>query len=308
MKKIIPAIAILISVCFLVLTYANKPFNNSNIQILSHNNNYAEDYANKNSFTYKNISDSELTNLENNSTSDFNYNTDNENIEITNYNGTDENIIIPEEINGYPVTTISMNLTKIPKTIYLPATVTKINSIIDNNLNNNFYLTIIIEIVALIITLISILIINKKSNKEKTIYITFLYILSIIYLLGISTLSYINFDNLLLISIIITIIYLIIFIPLYYAKNKLYKYDKNINNIDTFIKKALNIANKINNQDLIETIKYSDPISNNYTSKIEQEILDKLSKTLNSNSKENIEEIISLIKERNDICKKTKGK
>ena len=307
MKKIIPAIAILISVCFLILTYANKPFNNSNIQILSHNNNYAEDYANKNSFTYKNISDSELTNLENNSTNDFNYNTDNENIEITNYNGTDENIIIPEEINGYPVTTISMTLTKIPKTIYLPATVTKINSIIDNNLNNNFYLTIIIEIVALTITLISILILNKKSNKDKTIYITFLYILSIIYLLGINTLSYINIDNLLLISIIITIIYLIIFIPLYYVKNKLHEYDKNINNIDTFIKKALNIANKINDQDLIETIKYLDPISNNYTSKIEQEILDKLSKTANNNSKENIEEIIKLIKERNDICKKTKG-
>ena len=57
-----------------------------------------------------------------------------------------------------------MNLDKMPSEIYIPSSVITINQIIDENINNNFYLAIIIELVALIITLLIILILNKEER------------------------------------------------------------------------------------------------------------------------------------------------
>ena len=306
MKKIIPVIIILISAIFLTLTYLNKPFNNNSIKLTSHNNQNAQNYAEKNNFNYQNISDSELNELKSND--NFTYNIKNNQIEVTGYKGSENQIIIPETIENLPVTIISMNLDKMPSEIYIPSSVITINQIIDENINNNFYLTIIIELIALIITLLVILILNKKKNQDKTVYITFLYILSIIYLLAINMYAYLNINNLLTITIVTTIIYFILFLPLYFVKNRLKEYDKKVNNIQTFTEEALNIAKKINNQDLIESLKFSDPISSEFTKEIENTILEKLNKTVKTKDDENINEIINLIIERNNICKKTKGK
>ena len=306
MKKIIPVIIILISAIFLTLTYLNKPFNNSSIRLTSHNNQNAQNYAEKNNFNYQNISDSELNELKSND--NFTYNIKNNQIEVTGYKGSENQIIIPETIENLPVTIISMNLDKIPSEIYIPSSVITINQIIDENINNNFYLTIIIELIALIITLLVILILNKKKNQDKTVYITFLYILSIIYLLAINISAYLNINNLLTITIVTTIIYFILFLPLYFVKNRLKEYDKKVNNIQTFTEEALNIAKKINNQDLIEALQFSDPVSSEFTEEIENTILEKLNETTKTRTDENINEIINLIIERNNICKKTKGK
>ena len=306
MKKIIPVIIILISAIFLTLTYLNKPFNNSSIKLTSHNNQNAQNYAEKNNFNYQNISDSELNELKSND--NFTYNIKNNQIEVTGYKGSENQIIIPETIENLPVTIISMNLDKIPSEIYIPSSVITINQIIDENINNNFYLTIIIELIALIITLLVILILNKKKNQDKTVYITFLYILSIIYLLTVNMYAYLNINNLLTITIVTTIIYFILFLPLYFVKNRLKEYDKKVNNIQTFTEEALNIAKKINNQDLIEALQFSDPVSSEFTEEIENTILEKLNETTKTRTDENINEIINLIIERNNICKKTKGK
>ncbi len=306
MKKIIPVIIILISAIFLTLTYLNKPFNNNSIKLTSHNNQNVQNYAEKNNFNYQNISDSELNELKNND--NFTYNIKNNQIEVTGYKGSENQIIIPETIENLPVTIISMNLDKMPSEIYIPSSVITINQIIDENINNNFYLTIIIELIALIITLLVILILNKKKNQDKTVYITFLYILSIIYLFAINMYAYLNINNLLTITIVTTIIYFILFLPLYFVKNRLKEYDKKVNNIQTFTEEALNIAKKINNQDLIESLKFSDPVSSEFTKEIENTILEKLNKTVKTKDDENINEIINLIIERNNICKKTKGK
>ena len=306
MKKIIPVIIILISAIFLTLTYLNKPFNNNSIKLTSHNNQNAQNYAEKNNFNYQNISDSELNELKSND--NFTYNIKNNQIEVTGYKGSENQIIIPETIENLPVTIISMNLDKMPSEIYIPSSVITINQIIDENINNNFYLTIIIELIALIITLLVILILNKKKNQDKTVYITFLYILSIIYLFAINMYAYLNINNLLTITIVTTIIYFILFLPLYFVKNRLKEYDKKVNNIQTFTEEALNIAKKINNQDLIESLKFSDPVSSEFTKEIENTILEKLNKTVKTKDDENINEIINLIIERNNICKKTKGK
>ena len=306
MKKIIPVIIILISAIFLTITYLNKPFNNNSIKLTSHNNQNAQNYAEKNNFNYQNISDSELNELKSNN--NFTYNIKNNQIEVTGYKGNEKQIIIPETIENLPVTIISMNLDKMPSEIYIPSSVITINQIIDENINNNFYLTIIIELIALIITLLIILILNKKKNQDKTVYITFLYILSIIYLFAINMYAYLNINNLLTITIVTTIIYFILFLPLYFVKNRLKEYDKKVNNIQTFTEEALNIAKKINNQDLIESLKFSDPVSSEFTKEIENTILEKLNKTVKTKDDENINEIINLIIERNNICKKTKGK
>ena len=306
MKKIIPVIIILISAIFLTLTYLNKPFNNNSIKLTSHNNQNAQNYAEKNDFNYQNISDSELNELKSND--NFTYNIKNNQIEVTGYKGSEKQIIIPETIENLPVTTISMNLDKMPSEIYIPSSVITINQIIDENINNNFYLAIIIELVALIITLLIILILNKKKNQDKTVYITFLYILSIIYLLTVNMYAYLNINNLLTITIVTTIIYFILFLPLYFVKNRLKEYDKKVNNIQNFIEEALNIAKKINNQDLIEALKFSDPVSSEFTKESEKIILEKLNETVKTKDDESINEIINLIIERNNICKKTKGK
>ena len=306
MKKIIPVIIILISAIFLTLTYLNKPFNNNSIKLTSHNNQNAQNYAKKNDFNYQNISDSELNELKSND--NFTYNIKNNQIEVTGYKGSEKQIIIPETIENLPVTTISMSLDKMPSEIYIPSSVITINQIIDENINNNFYLAIIIELVALIITLLIILILNKKKNQDKTVYITFLYILSIIYLLTVNMYAYLNINNLLTITIVTTIIYFILFLPLYFVKNRLKEYDKKVNNIQNFIEEALNIAKKINNQDLIEALKFSDPVSSEFTKESEKIILEKLNETVKTKDDESINKIINLIIERNNICKKTKGK
>ena len=283
-----------------------KSINNSSIKLTSHNNQNVQNYAEKNNFNYQNISDSELNELKSND--NFTYNIKNNQIEITGYKGSEKQIIIPETIENLPVTTISMSLDKAPSEIYIPSSVITINQIIDENINNNFYLAIIIELVALIITLLIILILNKKKNQDKTVYITFLYILSIIYLFAINIYAYLNINNLLIITIVTTIIYFIIFLPLYFVKNRLKEYDKKINNIQDFIEEALNIAKKINNQDLVEALKFSDPISSEFTKESEEAILEKLNKTADNPTEEKINEILNLIIERNNICKKTKGK
>ena len=279
--------------------------NNSSIKLTSHNNQNVQNYAEKNNFNYQNISDSELNELKSND--NFTYNIKNNQIEVTGYKGSEKQIIIPETIENLPVTTISMSLDKAPSEIYIPSSVITINQIIDENINNNFYLTIIIELIALIITLLVISILNKKKNQDKTVYITFLYILSIIYLFAINIYAYLNINNLLTITIITTIIYFILFLPLYLVKNRLKEYDKKVNNTQIFIEEALNIAKKINNQDLIETLKFSDPVSSEFTKESEKTILEKLNETAKTKDDENINEIINLIIERNNICKKTKG-
>lgn len=305
MKKIIPAIIILISAIFLTITYLNKPLNNSSIKLISHNNQNVQNYAEKNNFNYENISDSELNELKSND--NFTYNIKNSQIEITGYKGHEKQIIIPEIIENLPVTTISMNLNNTPNEIYIPSTVITINQIVDENINNNFYLAIVIELLALILTLLITLILNKKKNQDKTVYIAFLYILSIIYLFTINIYAYLNMHNLLAITIITTIIYFILFLPLYFIKNRLKEYDENIQKPNQYLDKALKLAQKIDNQDLIEAIKFQDPVSSDYTKEIEQKILDKLNKVTESKNEESINEILNLIIERNTICKKSKG-
>ena len=118
-----------------------------------------------------NISDSEYNNIQKENEEDFTYNITNNQIEITGYKNIQSKIIIPENIENHPVTTISMNLNYTPKEIYLPSGVTLINTLINENINNNFYFTLIIEVFATILILIITFILNNQNNHVELVYI-----------------------------------------------------------------------------------------------------------------------------------------
>lgn len=127
--------------------------------------------------------------------------------------------------------------------------------------------------------------------------------LNIIYLLVMNFIAYNKPLNLISLSIIITLIYLIITISVLKVQKRISKYDEKIKNINDFKNEALKLALKTNNNELIETIKYMDPVSNDKTKNIEEEILNDLK---NINDENQYSKIVSKIKERNEICKNTK--
>ena len=307
MKKLLSLIMTLISICFITLTVFNKPVENNSIMLNSYNNEYVENYAKDNNYNYIELSDSEYNNLMR-QTSNFEYNVVANGIEITEYKGIEKDIIIPETIDNKEVTTISLKLKEIPKSIYIPSTVNKINSVMDSNLHNNYYKTIILEVIVLIISLVSVLLLNRKKNQSKQIYLISLYFLSFIYLILMSLLVYFELKNIEILFIIITIIYLIIFISIYSVSTRLKTYDQEVDNIKSFIDEALTYAKKINNYELNEKIKYSDSVSNERTKELELEILKKIKNISTENNKNNISDIIDLIDKRNELCKKTKNK
>ena len=107
MKKIIYIIVVLISLCFITQTYLdnNKSYD---LKLESYNNHYIEDFAKKNKYNYKTLSDSEFFKLNQEYSlyiETFDYNNIST-LEILGYNGKDKNIIIPKEINGKKVTSI----------------------------------------------------------------------------------------------------------------------------------------------------------------------------------------------------------
>ena len=113
-------------------------------------------------------------------------------------------------------------------------------------------------------------------------------------------------NNLISLSIIITIVYVIIVISVLSIKNRLCNYDRYVKNIDEFKNQALILAKKTENNEIIELIKYMDPISNDKTIDIEKEILEEL-KRINCETSENeCKKLIEKIKDRNEICKNSK--
>ena len=117
----------------------------------------------------------------------------------------------------------------------------------------------------------------------------------------INFLAYFAPTNLLLYSILVTIIYIVLFLFIYSFQKRLNTYDKQIKDSKTFINEALSLAKKTEDQELIDLILYSDAISTDKTVELEEKIIEKL-----KSEEKNLNEIKELMEERNDICKKTK--
>lgn len=271
--------------------------NIKNIEIKCYQNDYCNSLLENKELKVEQLNDSTQTNFKNTNI-DFEYNIKNNEIEVTSLNG--EYLIIPETINGMKITTISLNIPNMPTSIYLPSNIEKINGI-SSNINNELYTSLTVQIITLLVALIILFVLNNKKNQ--TIYITSIYMLNIIYLLVMNFIAYNKPLNLISLSIIITLIYLIITISVLKVQKRISKYDEKIKDINDFKNEALKLALKTNNNELIETIKYMDPVSNDKTKNIEEEILNDLK---NINDENQYSKIVSKIKERNEICKNTK--
>lgn len=282
-----------------------------NVKIKCYNNNFCNELKKNNELDVEILSDSDYTDFNNNDLQ-FEYNIDNS-IELTKYISSNKDIVIPETINGYEVTKISLDVKELDvNSIYIPNTVEKIDIKIDNQNETNIILSIIINLLTLIIFSI-IIFINNSKNKEESFINMSVYVLSMIYLL-IQYICMLNATtNIISSSVIRLVVYLIIVLPLILIRKRIKNYDNKVKESGSFIRESMSIIDDLDiieysaeEKELLNRIKedlrFSDPVSSGATEVIENEIKSLLLK----DEKNNLAEIERLIKKRNKICKETK--
>ena len=277
------------------------------ITLYSTNNSVVKEYADKNQWKYEKITSEEFEQVEEMESSykdNFSYRINQDEVEITDYKGDSKEVIIPKTIEGKKVAIISLKLEDNVEEVYFPSSVQKVNSITKNDYN--ILLSLAIEFIGLFIILIVLKILELNNKQGKFIYISSLYIVTFLYFIGINGISYFRVENLGLFSVILTIVYIILIILVLSFKDRLYQYDQKTMESNQFIDCIVEKANKINSKELLEVIKYSDPVSTLQSKKLEIEIMKKVENISTKNNLQEINEIIQLIKERNEICKKTK--
>lgn len=164
----------------------------------------------------------------------FEYNIDNDKIEIIKYNGLSNNIIIPIAIDGYEVTKVNISsFNSNIKSIFIPNVVKEIDGEIKYNDNNktNFIIANIAVLITAFVFCISILTLSSK-NLEENFYNSTSYIFSYLYLIISLIFCYkyrmLGFlSNIFYVKMGITLlIYILLMISLRFYKNKLMNKEK----------------------------------------------------------------------------------
>lgn len=142
-KKFIIPIILIISIGFMIFTYFRFPFQDNEINIYSYGNNYVEEYAKENHYSYQTLSLSEYNQLKTSKSlmlESFSYNEVSGGIEITGYEGASENLIIPEYINNIRVVSVHFNkLDSHVKKITIPKTVREMSQDLIENIQIECY-------------------------------------------------------------------------------------------------------------------------------------------------------------------------
>lgn len=252
------------------------------------------------------LDDSVYTNFYNQNTV-FDYEEENGEIELIRYTGSQDKIIIPEQINGYPVTTISFQVDD-NASIYIPNTISKISS---NFLSMNIHKVHISVMIVILISLLLVILCNIKNDNqtlEKTTRYVIINIISIVYLciMGIFSLLITDYEkgiNLLFIELLISsMIYVFIIMLLKISNKKIEKLEEKNKEVTTFIKQAKLLVLEIEDKDVKDAISFMDPVSSLKSKEIEDKIIDML-KNYNVSDKD---ELLLLIKKRNNIIKISK--
>ena len=243
---------------------------------------------------------------------EFTYNIINDTeVEITNYLGNDENVIIPESINGYKVTAINFDGEGITS-MFIPKTVNSISGNITSKLLNKCFITSVLIILSAFIINIIVLLKSKFNEFLDIVYIGSLsgiyWVVSCIFLFNIRNNPFSNFKYLIW-FIIVSVIYLItsFILGLIIKNNKCF--DETIKHKNDFIKTVISLLKQYNYEELdeiIEMIKYSDPVSTSDVVQIENNIIDIIKLLNDSNLKKEKLRIKQLIEKRNDILKNNK--
>ena len=142
-KRFIIPIILIISIGFMIFTYFRFPFQDNEINIYSYGNNYVEEYAKENHYSYQTLSLSEYNQLKTSKSlmlESFSYNEVSGGIEITGYEGASENLIIPEYINNIRVVSVHFNKRDSHvKKITIPKTVREMSQDLIENIQIECY-------------------------------------------------------------------------------------------------------------------------------------------------------------------------
>ncbi len=242
---------------------------------------------------------------------EFTYNIKENEVELTNYFGKEEIVVIPKTINGYKVTSIKFDGAGI-SSIFIPDTVTSISGNITSKLLNKcFILSSIIIVVSFIIYVVSILItkVYERVDKVYVYFVSLAYLAVITYI--VYTMRYNPFEDTkyMIYCGIVSVIYLIINFVLDKIIKNNKKFDEDIKHKNDFIKEAKMLLMDKEYKELdeiVEMIKYSDPVSINEVKNIEADIKETIKSINEDNVKESVKELKTLIKKRNAIIKDKK--
>ena len=277
---------------------------------------YDNKYCNELKKNYKNITilnDSKFYNF-NNSDLEYGYKLSKDKITITEYNGDDKFLIIPSTINGYKVVEIDMDAFKL-QSIYIPKTIEEINSDLTSKTINTYLITIILISVCSLLLVITLILLVKEKNLTETVYNIPQYLLTIIYVLLIVLqtnaikVNPFTYNTTIIKTIVISLIYTALMLLLKFIKKTNKDFDKKLKETGTFIKQASGIIKDLNKKELeevLEEIKYSDPVSTEEVVKIEEDIIKLLNEINDENISDKKEEVLKLVKKRNRIIKESK--
>lgn len=231
----------------------------------------------------------------------FEYSVYGNEIELKKYLGTDDDIVIPYQINGYKVVSISFSLEG-KKNVTIPSSI----KIINNNVkyDKGLFISCLFNVLAYIIFVVLTLLFVKDNDKKNDFYL-----ISTIYLVLQFILScelYSKVVKIVCYSIFLMIFYVLLFILLIKRrKKKVVVLSKS-----TFIEDSLYEIRKYKNKNYkkIEGLIVSSGTNESCINSldIEKDIINKIQGLKKNNSKEDIYKIKELIKKRNNICKKNK--
>lgn len=264
----------------------------------------------------------------------FQYNLNEANAEITRYDGNEELVVIPSYINGYPVTTVSMDFLGTAEVIVIPETVTNITgSSVQVLYSPVFMIELIFTIFAFVVALITVNVLLPRYRKNTEEYLlTGNQMVAVILYVVVQTIFGIAATYFLMISAFIALIISLIIIGGFVAilmlggagRKHVKKLEAHVAEKTSGMKaikdSSRNMASEIRNpelrkqvQRLVDEIRFSDAVSRADLNDIESEIEDaiqELKKSISAGDedaiKNNVECTMQLVKERNIRCKSGK--
>ena len=264
----------------------------------------------------------------------FQYNLNEANAEITRYDGNEELVVIPSYINGYPVTTVSMDFLGTAEVIVIPETVTNITgSSVQVLYSPVFMIELIFTIFAFVVALITVNVLLPRYRKNTEEYLlTGNQMVAVILYVVVQTIFGIAATYFLMISAFIALIISLMIIGGFVAilmlggagRKHVKKLEAHVAEKTSGMKaikdSSRNMASEIRNpelrkqvQRLVDEIRFSDAVSRADLNDIESEIEDaiqELKKSISAGDedaiKNNVECTMQLVKERNIRCKSGK--
>ncbi len=264
----------------------------------------------------------------------FEYNNHENSIEITQYTGNEEYIIIPSYLNGYPVTTVSMNLLGTSKIVVIPATVTSITGKAAQLIYSSvFAVEMIFSVIAFGLALIAVNVLlprYAKSNKEYMLTGNQMVLVVLYVALQTAFCVYAIYSGKisLLIAIVVSAVLVILFLCLLFlgeiGRQHATEVSQNMAaktaRMDALKASTKHLADDVKNpelkkqvQRLVDEIRYSDPVSTKETELIEKSLASEtenlqaiIREENNTLISETVEVIFDLLNKRNDICKSMK--